>query len=127
MKTISIFLALINSLLAGLILLYSLSPTEIRQAETWWLFTKMAAASSVILVGVLTWLGGARPLRAELMALCSLFLVALGAAIFVWTFQLALFSGDMKFYMILYAGSLAVQGMACLFGFARDSRNMTTM
>lgn len=127
MKTISIFLALINSLLAGLILLFSLSPTEARQAETWWLFTKMTAASSVILAGGITWLGGARPIRKELMALCSLFLVALGAAIFVWTFQLGLFSGDMRLYMILYGGSLAVQGMACQFGFASDSSTVPTM
>ena len=127
MKTVSIFLALINALLAGLILLFSLSPTEIRQTETWWLFTKIAAASSVILVAVLTWLGGARSIRGELMALCSLFLVALGAAIFAWTFHLALVSGDMEFSMILYGGSLAVQGMACLFGFAGDSRKLTSM
>ena len=32
MKTISIFLALVNSLLAGLLIVYSLSGSEIRQA-----------------------------------------------------------------------------------------------
>jgi hypothetical protein len=126
MKTISIFLALINSLLAGLILAFSVSPTEIHQTATWWLLIKMAAASSVILVGVLTWLGGARSMRAELMALCSLFLVALGAAIVAWTFHLALVSGDLAFYMIIYGGSLAVQGMASLFGFAGDTRNVSS-
>jgi hypothetical protein len=127
MKTISIFLALINSLLAGLILAFSFSPTEIAQAKTWWLLSKTAAASSVILVGMLTWLGSARSLRAEWMALCSLFLVALGAAIAAWTFHLALVSGDMEFYMVAYGGSLAVQGMASLFGFASDTSNMTSI
>src|SRR5215216_1989076 len=122
MKTISIFLALVDSLLAGLILAFSLSPTEIMQAEAWWSLTKVTAASSVILVGVLTWLGSVRPLRLELLALCSLFLVALGAATIVWTFHLALASGDIEFFMVLYGGSLTVQGMTSLFGFASDAR-----
>ena len=124
MKTISIFLALLNSLLAGLILAFSLSPTEIVQTEAWWSLTKVTAATSVIFAGMLTWFGSVRVLRAGLMALCSLFLVALGAATIVWTFHLALVSGDRELYMILYGGSLAVQGMASLFGFAGDSRSI---
>ena len=127
MKTISIFLALINSLMAGLILAFSLSPTEISQAAAWWSFTKIAAASSVILVAVITWVGNARTASAGLISLCSLFLVALGAATIVWTFHLVLVTGDMEFYMVVYGGSLIVQGMASLFGFADDSRNITTM
>ena len=126
MKTISIFLALVNSLLAGLILAFSLSPTEMVQAEAWWSLTKVTAASSVIFIGVLTWFGRAHTIRAGLMALCSLFLVALGAATIVWTFHLALVSGDVEFYMVLYGGSLAVQGMASLFGFAGESRSVTS-
>ena len=127
MKTIAIFLALVNSLLAGLILAFSLSPTEIRQAAAWWSFTEIVAACSVILVGVLTWLGSARTISTGLTSLCSLFLVALGAATIVWTFHLALMTGDMEFHMIVYGGSLIVQGMASLFGFAEDSRNITSM
>jgi hypothetical protein len=127
MKTISIFLALVNSLLAGLILAFSLSPTEISQAAAWWSFTKIVAACSVILVGVLTWLGSARTISQGLLSLCSLFLVALGAATIVWTFHLALVTGDMEYYMVIYGGSLIVQGMASLFGFAGDSRNITSM
>jgi len=127
MKTISIFLALVNSLLAGLILAFSLSPTEISQAAAWWSFTKIVAACSVILVGILTWLGSARTISAGLTSLCSLFLVALGAATIVWTFHLALVTGDMEFHLIVYGGSLLVQGMASLFGFAGDSRNITSI
>jgi hypothetical protein len=126
MKTLSIFLALVNSLLAGLILAFSLSPTEIVQTEEWWSLTKMTAASSVIFVGMLTWFGSARTVRAGLIALCSLYLVALGAAITVWTLHLALVRGDMEYYMVLYGGSLAVQGMASIFGFAGDSRNVSS-
>jgi hypothetical protein len=126
MKTISIFLALVNSLLAGLILAFSLSPTQIGQAAAWWSFTKIVAACSVILVGVLTWLGSARTISAGLTSLCSLFLVALGAATIVWTFHLALTTGDVEFHMIVYGGSLIVQGMASVFGLAGDSRHITS-
>ena len=126
MKTLSIFLALVNSLLAGLILAFSLSPTEIVQTEAWWSLTKMTAATSVIFVGMLTWFGSARTLRAGLLALCSLYLVALGAATIVWTFHLALVRGDMEYYMVLYGGSLAVQGMTSLFGFAGDTRHVSS-
>src|SRR5687768_6093738 len=99
MKTISIFLALVNALMAGLILAFSLSPTELRHATVWWSFTKITAACCVIFIGVLTWLGSARTLNTGLLALCSLFLVGLGAATIVWTFHLALVTGDIEFYM----------------------------
>jgi len=122
MKTISIFLALVNSLLAGLILAFSLSPTEIGQTGTWWSFTKVLAACSVILVGVITWLGSARPINQSLLSLCSLFLVALGAATVVWTYHLALTNGDLEFHLVVYGGSLLVQGMASLFGFTGETR-----
>jgi hypothetical protein len=120
-KTISIFLALVNSLLAGLILAFSLSPSEIGQTAAWWSFTKVLAACSVILVGVITWLGSARPLNQSLLSLCSLFLVALGAATVVWTFHLALATGDMEFHLVVYGGSLFVQGMTSLFGFTGEA------
>jgi hypothetical protein len=77
-------------------------------------------------VGIFTWLGSARTVNAGLTSLCSLFLVALGAATLVWTFHLALVTGDIEFHMIVYGGSLIVQGMASVFGFAGDSGNITS-
>ena len=124
MKTISIFLALVNSLLAGLLLAASLAGNEIRQAVEWWLLTKILAALFVILIGVLTWLGSIRSITAGVLPLGSLFLVALGAATIVWTIHLAIMSGDMEFYMIVYGGSLMVQGMTSMIGFAGESGNM---
>ncbi|HSA99044.1 MAG TPA: hypothetical protein VLG46_10345 [Anaerolineae bacterium] len=124
MKTISIFLALVNALLAGLLIASSLSPIELGQAQVWWLVIKIVAAACVILIGIITWLGNVHSANLGLMALCSLFLVALGAATVVWTFHLALVTGDMEFHMIIYGGSLAVQGMTSLFGFAGDVRSV---
>lgn len=127
MKTVAMFLALINALMAGLILAFSLSPSEIGQAAAWWSLTKITAASAVILVAGITWVGSVRPAHAALMSLCSLLLVALGAATVVWTFHLALVSGDMERYMMVYGASLIVQGMASLFGFADESRGLTSL
>ena len=125
MKTVSIFLALINSLLAGVILLASLTGSEIHDAALLWLMTKILATLGIIMIGVLTWLGNIFNLKPSLMALSSLCLVALGAATAVWTFHLATVTGDMEYYMVVYGGSLTIQGMASLFGFAEGSRNAT--
>ena len=126
MKTISIFLALVNSLLAGLLIAYSLSGSEIRQAAVWWLLTKVLAGLSVIAIGALMWFGTIGSVRPGLMALGSLSLVALGAATVVWTLHLAVVTGDMEYYMIMYGGSLIMQGAASQFGNPDESRNMTT-
>ena len=120
MKTISFFLALINTLLAGLFIAASLLGSELHQAVAWWLLIKVSAAASVILIGILTWLGNTRSLSPSLMSLCSLFLVALGTAASVWTFHLALVTGDIEFYMVIYGGSLIIQGLASLLGFAGE-------
>lgn len=125
MKTISIFLSLINSLLAGVILLASLTGNELHDATLMWLLTKILAAVGIIVTGVLTWLGIISTVRPGLLALSNLSLVALGAATAVWTLHLAMVSGDMEYYMILYGGSLMMQGAAALFGFAEESRNVS--
>jgi hypothetical protein len=127
MKTISIFLSLINSLLAGVILLATLTGNEIREAAFLWLFTKVLVATIIIGIGVLTWLSNVLAFRPGLMALSSLFLVALGASTVVWTLHLAIVTGDIEYYMVVYGGSLAMQGAASLFGFAEESRNVTTV
>jgi hypothetical protein len=127
MKTISIFLALVNSLLAGLMLASAFSPAGISRAAAGWAFLKIVTASLVILVGVLTFLGSAHENHSGLIAVCSLFLTALGAAIIVWTFHLELVSGDLEYHLIVYGGSLIVQGMASLFGFVGNPGSIISM
>lgn len=118
MKTISIFLALINSLLAGLLITFLLSSVDFRVSATVWSALRIFVASSVILIGMLTWINAIRSIHPGILAVSSLFLVALGAATVVWTFHRAQVTGDMEYYMILYGGSLFVQGFALLFGIA---------
>ena len=125
MKTVSIFLSLINSLLAAVMLLASLSGNEFQEAALLWLLIKIFAALGIIMTGVLTWVAIISTVRSGLLALSSLSLVALGAATAVWTLHIAMVTGDMEYYMILYGGSLMMQGAASLLGFAEGSRNIT--
>jgi hypothetical protein len=125
MKTISIFLALINSLLAGLLIAYSLSATELRQVETWWFAVKTAGALMVIALGALTWFWSIRGAGTGILVLGGVFLLVLGVATVVWTFHLAIMSGDMEYYMIGYGGSLMAQGMFLLLGFGSEKGFMT--
>ena len=123
MKTISIFLALINALVAGLLIAFSLSGSEIRQAAAWWTLLKTLSAFSVIVIGALTWLASLRTVRPGLISLGSLLLVALGSATIVWTLHLALVTGDAEYYMLVYGGSLIVQGTSSLFGVLQEPRD----
>jgi hypothetical protein len=126
MKTISIFLALVNSVIAGLLLAASLTGAELHEAALLWLLTKITAGSVVILVGALTWLAGMRALAPGVLPLSSLFLTALGAATIVWTIHIAILRGDMEYYMVMYGGSLMLQGLTSMLGFAGEAGSMTT-
>ena len=118
MKTISIFLALINSLLAGLLITFLLSSVDFRVSATIWSAIRIFVASSVIVIGVLTWINALGSIHPGVLALSSLVLVAVGSATVVWTFHRAQLTGDMEYYMIIYGGSLFMQGFALLFGIA---------
>lgn len=124
MKTISIFLALINSIVAGLLLAFTLSATEIQNIEFLWSLTKFIAVTSILIIGALTWVASARALAASVLPLAGLYLIILGTGTLVWTFQRGLLTGDMEYYMTLFGGSLMVQGLTSLLGFAGDSRSM---
>lgn len=116
MKTISIFLALINSLLAGLLITWLISSVDFQTSALWWSMFRILAACSIILIGFLTWINGIVPMNSSIMALSSLALVAIGAGTLVWIFERVLFTGDMEYHMVIYGGSLFIQGIALLFG-----------
>ncbi len=121
MKTISIFLALINSLLAGLLIMFLLSSVDYQVSPTLWSAIRIVVAASIIVIGVLSWINVLISIHPGIVALSSLFLVAAGAATVVWTFHHAQLTGDMEYYMVVYGGSLFVQGFSLLFGLAEGS------
>jgi hypothetical protein len=125
MKTISIFLALINLLFAGFLIALDLSYNEIHLQTLWWSLLKLSTAAMIIAIAMSVWLEATGAIRPTLVLLGSVFLIALGPATIVWAVHVALTTGDMAYHMAVFAGSLIVQGMASLLGLAEGSRTIT--
>ena len=116
MKTISIFLALINSLFAGLLIALDLSYHGFLQGTPWWSLLKLSTAALIILVGVSVWLGEMGVLPPGPVLLGGLFLFALGPVTIVWAIHVALTTGDVDYYLAVYGMSLMIQGLTSLLG-----------
>jgi hypothetical protein len=125
MKTISIFLALINSLFAGFLIALDLSYNEIHLSNLWWSFLKLSTAALIIVVGVSAWLEVMGLIKTGPVLLGGLFLIALGPATIMWAIHLALTTGDMEYNMVVFSASLMIQGLASLLGAATATRNAT--
>ena len=125
MKTISIFLALINLLFAGFLIALDLSYNEIHLRTLWWSLLKLSTAAMIILIGIIVWLEVTGAIRPTLVLLGSVFLIALGPSTIVWAVHVALTTGNVEVHMAIYGGSLMAQGMASLLGFAEESRKLT--
>ena len=126
MKTISIFLALINSLLAALLISFLISSVDFKISMAWWSAAKILLAISIIGIGLLTWAAARLPVRPVLLALGSIFLVSIGPATVVWTFHRASMTGDLEYYMLLYGASLFVQGITLLFDTSHVQGSIST-
>lgn len=122
MKTISIFLALLNSLFAGFLILLDLSYSGFPPGSPGWSLLKLSAASAVIMVGFAAWMGELGLLRPGFLLLGDLFLIALGPSTIVWAVHVALVSGEVKFHMVIFAMSLLAQGVTSLLGTGMENR-----
>ena len=128
LKTISILLALVNSLAAGLVIAASLPAIQVlRPASSLWNATKVAFSVWIIVAGILTWVSASRTTSQNLILLVGLFLVALGTAAAVWTIHLALLNGSLKDHMFLYGGSLMAQGTAAIWNLLPTKRAAPTV
>jgi hypothetical protein len=125
MKTISIFLALINSLFAGFLIALDLSYHEVHLGNLWWSFLKLSTATLIIVIGVSTWLEIMGLIKVGLVLLGSLFLIALGPATIMWAIHLALTTDNVEYNMVIFSVSLIIQGLASLLGAAGETRNAT--
>ena len=125
MKTISIFLALINLLFAGFLIALDLSYNAIQLNTLWWSLLKLSTAAVIIAIGIIVWLEVTGAIRPNLVLLGSIFLIALGPATSVWAVHVALTTGNVEVHMAVYGGSLMVQGLASLLGFAEEMQKVT--
>ena len=126
MKVLSILLALVNSLAAGLVLLSCISISNLSWDGLWWLAARIATGALVILTGILTFRDGVQPIGPGKMLMAGLLLILLGAGSTMWGVHLSIISGDVKNVMILFGGSLVLQGIAAVVGLAQDSGNMVS-
>lgn len=124
MKVLSILLALVNSLAAGLVLLSCTSVSSFSWEGLGWLGTRVITGTLVILTGILTFRDGAQPIGPGKMLTAGLGMILLGAGSIMWGVHLSIISGDVKNVMILFGGSLVMQGIASVIGLAQDAGNM---
>ena len=116
MKVISILLALVNTLMAGLILLSCVSMSGLSLDGMGWLTIRVTTAALVILAGILTFRDGVQPIYPGKMLAAGLLLVMIGMGSVMWGVHLSILSGDVKNVMILFGGSLVLQGIASVVG-----------
>lgn len=124
MKVISILLALVNSLIAALVLLSCMSVTSLGWNELGWLAVRVATGATVIAIGFLTFRDGVQSIGPGKMLMAGLLLVLLGMGSVMWGLHLSIMSGDVKNVMLLFGGSLVLQGIASVVGLG-DSGKLT--
>jgi len=114
MKIASLLLPLFNSVVAGLIIIFSLSSADIQQSGPLWTLLKVSTSLLVIVISALTWFPGLRRVDSGLRFLSGLLLIVIGTAAMIWTIHLAIVTGDMESYMLVYGGSLILQAALSL-------------
>ena len=124
MKVLSILLALVNSLIAGLVLLSCVSVSNLSLDGLGWLAVRVGIGILVILAGILTFRDGTQGIGPGKMLIIGLLLVLLGTGSAMWGLHLSIISGDIKNVMILFGGSLVLQGIASVAGL-REAGDMT--
>ena len=116
MKVLSILLALVNSLVAGVVLLSCISVSNLSWDGLGWLAVRITTGILVLLVGMLTFRDGVQGVGPGKMLIAGLLLVLLGTSSAMWGLHLSIISGDVKNAMILFGGSLVLQGIASIVG-----------
>jgi hypothetical protein len=112
MKVISILLAWINSLTGGLLILSCVSANE----SLGWVVFKTITGFLAIVFGILTFKDSVQPIRQDRVLLGGLFLVIAGVSTFAWGIHWSLISGDMQNLLLLFGGSVFIQGLTSLLG-----------
>jgi hypothetical protein len=111
-KVISIFLAVINTLFGGLLILSCVSASEALS----WVVTKSTAGFLGIFFGILTFTDNVQPINPGRMLLINLALVIIGISGFAWGIHWSIISGDVKNTVLLFGGSLFIQGLTSMLG-----------
>ena len=112
MKVTSILLAFINSLTGGLLILSCVSAGE----ALGWIAFKTGAGILAIYFGVLTLKDSIQPMRQSRILLNGLVLVIASISAVAWGIHWSIISGDVKNTILLFGGSLFIQGLTSILG-----------
>jgi hypothetical protein len=126
MRIVSILLALVNSLLAGLVMLSCLTASNMSLDSLSWTIIRVLSGIFVIFIGLLTFLDCIQPVSPRKVLFSGLLLVVLGSASVVWGVHLSVISGDVKNAMLAYGGSLLVQGITSVWGLQDSPESAAT-
>lgn len=123
MKVVSILLAWVNMLFAGLVMLLCVSTSNPGWDSVGWLAIRVGGGGLVVLISAFTFRDSMQPIHPGKMLIAGLFLVLMGSGAAMWGIHLSILSGDLKVVMILFGGSLVLQGIASILGL-QDSGTM---
>jgi len=112
MKVISILLAFLNSLIGGLLILSCVSAGE----SLGWISFKSGAGALAIGSGILTFKDGVQSIHQSRVLLNGLLLIVVGVSAVAWGIHWSIVSGDMKNTILLFGGSLFIQGLTSVLG-----------
>ena len=112
MKVISILMALVNTLTGGLLILSCVSASE----TPGWITLKIGAGILAIYFGIVTFKDSVQPISHNHIMLGGLFLVIVGVSAVAWGIHWSIITGDLKNTVLLFGGSLFMQGLSSVLG-----------
>jgi hypothetical protein len=120
MKVTSILLAFLNSIMGSLLILSCVSAGE----SFGWISFKTGAGILAIYFGLLTFKDSVQPIRQSRLLLNSIFLIVIGVSAVAWGIHWSIISGDMKNTVLLFGGSLFIQGLTSVLGIESNETNV---
>lgn len=81
-----------------------------------WVTTKTGAGILAIYFGILTFKDAVQPISQSRMLLNALLIVIISVSTLMWGINWSISSGDIKLTLLLFSGSLFLQGLTSIFG-----------
>lgn len=119
MKRVLSVIAMVNSIGASIVILFTLFGAGRLEGSLLWIVVKLSVGVLVIAISILTFLYTLNTIRWDhtkpVLLLGGLSLVAIGSASAVWTLHLAQITSDFEGYILILSGGLVLQGLLTSF------------
>jgi hypothetical protein len=121
MKTFSLLLSLINTLIAVLIMIFNISTSIQQYTGLWNMLLQNITIMTVIFFGVITWFASMTDSNNGAVLLGSIALIITGTVYIVWAYHLTVVGGQVEFFLAGFGASLTLQGLSSLLGFSIEA------